>query len=59
MSLIDINRAQTLDNVRHVVDLLDCLDFEDIAEGPHMGVHVLLVQISDALKWLSEKEAKQ
>ena len=59
MSLIDINKPQTLDNIRDTVSLLASIDYDGISERGQMGVHILLAQILEALNWIEEQEAKQ
>lgn len=59
MALIDINKSQTLDNIRDTVALLASLDLADLGDRAAMGVHIVLGQIQEALNWIEEQEAKQ
>lgn len=59
MSLIDINKAQTFDNCRDAVALLFAINYCDLSERQAMGIHLLLAQILEALKWLEQQEAQQ
>lgn len=64
-TLIDEIPAQTIENVRDLLNLLRVTDLEDMAERPAMGVHLALTLADDALTHLVDnyqlvkKEATQ